>query len=71
MATFRIKAHTKVEVWQDVSYEVEADSPEEAKEKVLKNPQRTAIGYDTIDDTDKFLLIDFENGGDGENIRLE
>ena len=70
MATFRIKAHTKVEVWQDVTYEVEAESLEEAKKEIERYPKSTATGFDNMDETENVLFVDFGNSGNGEDVTI-
>ena len=67
MAKFSITADVQVKVWQKCEFEVEADSLEEAKEKIRKEPQSTCNGYETLTDTEEVIDVDF----DCENFSAE
>jgi len=65
--TFLINADVQVKVWQNCTYKVEANSIEEAKEMIKKEPQQLCTGYETLTDTEEVVEIDTE----GENFSAE
>lgn len=67
MAKFKITADVQVKVWQNCEFTVVADSLEEAKEKIRKQPQSTCTGYETLTDTEEVIDVDL----DGENFTSE
>ncbi len=67
MAKFRITADVKVEVWQNCTFEVEAESLEQAKEIIKADSQSTCVGFETLTDTEQVLFVDV----DGENFTAE
>jgi len=67
MAKYQITADEKVEIWQKVTYEVEAKNEEEAKKKLKETPKQFATNVEEIyHDTEKVLKIDFK-----ENFNIE
>ena len=67
MAKYKITADVQVKVWQKCEFEVEADSLDEAKQKIKEEPQSTCTGFEDITDTEEVIEVDFEC----ENFRVE
>lgn len=78
MENFDFELDQKITVWMRTSFEIEAETLEEAKQKAIEfhqNGNTSSIGWDELLDTQEILSVE-DNGGEpteelffnGENI---
>lgn len=65
METFDFYLYTKVTTWYRTDFEIEANSPEEAKQKAIqfvKDDEQSSIPWEQVDETIVVMSVE-ENGG--------